>query len=418
VDRLLLRRGGTLLLSNTLGQGLGFLTAIAIARLLGVSAFGQYTAIMALVFVCGIVADAGLEVTLTREAAATPARSRALLAGGLQAKALAGGPIALLLAWPPVATFLAPAPAAIPAIQLAGLLVLLNTWNAALAALFRAWGRMDYILGLNSAGLGVQLAGTVALLIQRPNLVLLVGWLILVQVGELAAGLILFRRGLRGLAPATSPGPAGAALDTGARALLRRSWSFMLIGLLGALAGRVDLFLIAGLAGPAAVGVYSVATRLHELLGLAPNSFFAALLPALAAAQAVDAAAAAALYRQARRRLALAGGIAAAGGLGLAGLLVQLSFGPAYAAAVPALQLLALLLIPLLINRTTTLYLYATGRERHANYVLALNLLLRAILGGPLVLIWGPPGAALANLVAEGAVLGVYWASGAMRGAA
>ena len=73
--RLLLRRGGVLLLSNTAGQGLAFLTSIAVARLLGVERFGEYAAVMALVFLLGIVADTGIELSLSREWRAIPGRA-------------------------------------------------------------------------------------------------------------------------------------------------------------------------------------------------------------------------------------------------------------------------------------------------------------------------------------------------------
>ena len=59
--------------------------------------------------------------------------------------------------------------------------------------------------------------------------------------------------------------------------------------------------------------------------------------------------------------------------------------------------------------------LYATGREGLATGTQALNVALRAGLGWPLVNLWGPPGAALANLVAESVTLGVFWVMRAMR---
>ena len=158
------------------------------------------------------------------------------------------------------------------------------------------------------------------------------------------------------------------------------------------------------------MGVYSVATRLHELLGLAPNAFFAALLPALAAEHGAGRAGGAArTYTTVARRMALAGLVGAVLGLALADALVRFSFGPAYQEAAASLRVLAVLLIPLLVNRTTSVRLYATGREGLATATQALNVALRAGLGWPLVNLWGPPGAALANLVAESVTLGVFW---------
>jgi O-antigen/teichoic acid export membrane protein len=313
-----------------------------------------------------------------------------------------------------VAASVAPSAGAVSAVQLAGLLIILNVWNGGFAAVFRAWGRMEYVLLINVTGLGVQLAGALAVLALRPSVTLLVAWLAVVQMGELIGGILLFRRGEAGAT--RSAGARGRPAAASAWALARRSWPFLIAGVLGALALRVDLLLIEAARGAAAVGVYSVATRLHDLLGLAPNAFFAALLPALAAEHGAGAGAAQ-TYTTVARRMAVAGLVGAVVGLALADALVRFSYGVAYQEAAASLRVLAVLLIPLLVNRTTSVRLYATGREGLATGTQALNVALRAGLGWPLVNLWGPPGAALANLIAESVTLGVFWLTGAMRGA-
>jgi O-antigen/teichoic acid export membrane protein len=146
-------RGALLLVNNGLGQALAFAASLAAARLLGVRGFGEYAAVMALVFVLGMVAEGGLEATLTREVARDPAASRPLLLATLRAKAAIGGCLAAALAVPAVARALAPAPDAAGAVRLAGLLLALNAANSSFAAVFRAWGRMDRVLLVNLAGL-------------------------------------------------------------------------------------------------------------------------------------------------------------------------------------------------------------------------------------------------------------------------
>ena len=158
-----------------------------------------------------------------------------------------GGLIALALALPPVATALAPSAGAVPAVQLAGLLIILNVWNGGFAAVFRSWGRMEYVLLINVAGLSVQLAGALAVLALRPSVALLIGWLAAVQVGELIGGILLFQRGEAG-ATQMAGGPARLATAS-AWALARRSWPFLVAGALGALALRVDLIADRGCAG-------------------------------------------------------------------------------------------------------------------------------------------------------------------------
>jgi O-antigen/teichoic acid export membrane protein len=406
----LVARGLTLLLNNAVGQGLAFLASLAIARVLGVTGFGAYAAVMALVFVFGMVAEAGLEASLTREVARDPTRSRALLLASLRAKAVIGGCLAIALALGPVARALAPSPTETGAVRLAGVLLALNAANSSIAAVFRAWGRMHYVLQVNLTGLAVQLAGVVAVLFLAPTVTALVTWLILVQVGELLGGAALFRRGERDL------GTAQAGSSASATALVRRSLPFALAGVLGALQLRVDLFLIEVLRGTSEVAVFSAATRLLGLLTLAPASFFAALFPALAAAHGESGTAGGErLYARALRRMALAGSAATTVGIVLADVMVFAAFGRAYAGAALPMRVLALQAVPLLLNTTTTLHLYATGREGLANRVATLNVALRLVVGCALVPLWGAAGAAGADLVAETAVLAVYRVMGVMR---
>ena len=426
MDSRLYKRGATLFLSNSVGQALAFLASVAIGRLLGPEAFGHYATVMAIAFVLGLVVEAGIETSLTREIASEPQRSAELLTASLWAKGLLGAVVASLLATPAVAGLLAPDSSVVAAVQLAGILVALNSWNASFSATFRAWDRMGYVLLINVTGLGVQLAGVVAVVLTFRNVNAIIAWLVAVQIIELAGGVLLFKRGWRAIGKGTLSSRSGLGNPmlprAGARgalwALLRRSWPFALAGVLGALTLRIDLFLIEALRGSSEVGVYSVAMRLHELLGLAPNSFFAALFPAMAAIYGTTrevGGASAETYRAALRRMGLAGVVVALAGVLLADALVGLTFGGEYAGAASSLRLLSLLLLPLLLNRTTTVYLYATRREWQANAVMLLNLLVRAAFGYIFVSYWGAPGAAAANLLAESVVLVVYWRVGAMR---
>ncbi|MGE5236426.1 MAG: flippase [Acidobacteriota bacterium] len=420
----LFARGITLLVNNAVGQGLAFLISIVIARRLGAPSFGEYAAVMALIFVLGIAAEVGLEASLTREIAQEPFRGRELLVASLRAKAIVAGALAVLLGATPVAVLLAPDPRSVDAVRLGGVLLVLNVVNSSFSAVFRAWGRMHYVLAINLAGLTIQLAGVIVLLLRTRSVAALIGWLAAVQVGELVGGVALFRRGERtigGASPAPTAWPARLRDgNRGAMALLRRSLPLALAGVLGAFRLRLDLFLVEALRGSAEVGVFSVGTRLQAVLALAPSSFFAALFPAFSATAAPEAVAdgeiGSRLYRCSLRAMAVAGCVAAVTGLVLAGPLVGLTFGSAYAGAAPVLRLLALAVIPFLLNSTVSLRLYAGRGQSLANRLAAFGLAIRATLGWLLVARWGASGAALTELVAEGAVLLVSWHRGVMNG--
>jgi O-antigen/teichoic acid export membrane protein len=404
-----LRQGATLFLSNSLGQALAFLTSIAVGRLLGVHSFGQYATVMALVFVLGVFAEMGMETHLTREVARSPARSRELLLASLLAKSMLGGVLALALALPALAGLLAPDRSSVPAVQVAGLLLVLNAYNASFSAVFRAWGRMGYVLAINVSGLSLQLAGAIPVLVAFRSVPALMVWLVVVQVYELALGWWLFRKSER----MYGTGALHPRLRYLAADLLRRSLPFTLAGVVGALTLRIDLFLIEALRGVSSAGVYGVALRLADLLVLAPNSLYAALLPALAVAH--NGGSVGTTYREAVRAMALVGLVATLLGLLLADLFVWFSFGEDFRAAAHPLQVLSLMLPALLVNRTTTVQLYASYREAHANVGLVLNLGVRVAMGLMLVGAWGAPGAALAAVSGECALLCFYYLTGAMR---
>ncbi len=419
--RLLLRRAFTLLVNNSLGQGLAFLASVAIGRLLGVPGFGEYATVMAIVFVASVAAEAGIEATLTREIARQPSISRSLLVESVRAKVAIGGCIGLVLALPPIAAALAPGPGSVNAIRLSGALLTLNAINASFSAVFRAWGRMDYVLAINLTGQSVQLAGVFAVLLLAPTVSAVVGWFVAVQLLELLGGVALFRRGeaaaTRGdrdtILAVQAP---GTGRKRGALALVARSRHFALAGVLGTLELRVDLFVVQLIRGATSVAAYSVAMRLHEALGLAANALLPALYPALAAARSRSGdEGEARLYTRALGYVLLTASAAAVAGVLLANPMVRLIFGSAYAPAAAPLRVLAVMLVPLLANRATTLRLYAQGREAFANAMDTTDLALRAALGWVLVSAWGAVGAAVADLTAESVVLLVYALTGAMR---
>ncbi len=195
--------------------------------------------------------------------------------------------------------------------------------------------------------------------------------------------------------------------------------------MLGALTLRIDLFIIEAIRGPLQVGFYSVGTRLSDLLALAPNSFFAALLPVMAVQnfgatetgiRGNNRNVEGIVYPYAVRNMAIVGVALSLFGLVFADLIVWICFGPLYAEATGPLRILMLGLLPLLVNRTTTVHLYASHKEHKANMGLALNVGVRALFCAALVPLWGALGAAFGAVVAECAILLFFALTGAMGG--
>lgn len=70
--------------------------------------------------------------------------------------------------------------------------------------------------------------------------------------------------------------------------LIKDSWPLMLASLSGYIYGRIDQVMIQNLLDSTAVGLYDVAVRLTELLGLLPSIIIASLVPAVVGARSRD----------------------------------------------------------------------------------------------------------------------------------
>lgn len=187
--------------------------------------------------------------------------------------------------------------------------------------------------------------------------------------------------------------------------LARRAWPLAFAGLLLALQGRLDQFVVKASLPEAEAGAYFAAVRLIELPLFVTGAISVSIFPALAASRAKGEAAFAV---HAQQMFDLLNGVAwiAALGLTVAGpWVVTRLFGTAYAGAVPSLTVLAWGLLPwagsfarqqcILATKPTWLQVAAAIVALAVQFPVALLLVPR----------WGGPGAALAS-VASGLVGG------------
>jgi O-antigen/teichoic acid export membrane protein len=97
--------------------------------------------------------------------------------------------------------------------------------------------------------------------------------------------------------------------------------------------------------------------------------------------------------------------VGAAALIGLAFWLLPAVFGAGFAPAAPALQMLALSLLPFALRGVRTIYWYACGGERYVNWVNGAALVLQLALGLWLIPAYGAVGAALSVVLVESAAL-------------
>jgi O-antigen/teichoic acid export membrane protein len=187
-----------------------------------------------------------------------------------------------------------------------------------------------------------------------------------------------------------------------ARILLRDGLPLLAASLLVTLYLRIDQLMIGWYLGDAPLGIYSAAVRLAEPWALLPTTVIAAALPGLVALRDNDPAA----FEGRIRRLYAA--ITAYGyGIGLlatllAGPIVPLLLGPAFAEAVPSVIILTWASLFAALGSARGAYLTAMGWTHLHTPTVALGALTNLGLNAWLIPAYGLAGAAVASLVA-------YW---------
>jgi O-antigen/teichoic acid export membrane protein len=382
-----------LLANNISGALLAFIITAVIGRGLGVEGLGQYSFVVACVAPLAAVADFGMGSLITRDVA----QNQAMAWPFLRATRRVLLPIASLLL---IATWLATpllhiAPVAAGGLALVALLIVLDPWYGLYTALFRAFQRMTPIFVVNVGGLALQLILSVIAVAGGAGLIGVATVLVLINVVQLLATWIWWRR----YHPAASPG--SALLPS--RDILRRALPFAIAGILSVLQSRLSFLLLWHLAGDGPVGLYSAASRFVEAGRLVPAAFFGALFPALASLAEHPIA----MRRTFIRASGAVTGFAVAFGLAMTlvgGLLIRLVYGPeraSFGGAVPVLTVLAWSLIPALLRSVLVLYHYSLGRERFVNTVILLVLIGQLLVGWLLIGRWGAVGAALTAAIVE-----------------
>lgn len=382
-----------LLAARVGSQALGLVLTLLVARRLGEAGLGAYAFIAAAVHLGNALSSFGTDMYVVREVAAR--RAYDLLAPAL---ALQAGLAAALVA----ATFwLAPrlpnqAPEAVLALQVYSLALLPLALFTVCNAFLRGLERMGAASALSAGGLGLQVLAAAIALFAGGGLVALAWGLLLAQaLTALAAALLSLKHV-----------PVSSRLLKVTRAslasLLRASALIGLAGGLGILYQRLGVFLVSGIAGPEATGLYAAAARLVEAGRLGHVAAYGALFPVMARVHRRPVDPEARLVRTSWRGLTLlAGGLALA--LTVTGAsLVPWLYGQAFLPAAPVLRLLAWSLIPNALSVYLSLDLLA--RDQVGRILAALFLAIGAVawLGALWIPQTGPQGAAAAVLAGEG----------------
>lgn len=383
-------RGSGIRLAAELGSRLlGLATSVLLAAGLGVEAFGVFAAVSGVAVVVAELGELGLQQTA----------SRALVAGTFTLRAMARARVALsalLLAVTAAAPLLAPPSWSGP---IAALILYygLSGWSEFLGVALRARGRRVaealVLLGLRACTLGA-VALSVALGLSLTGL----AWAhVAASLPPLAAAAALAWRAHRG--PASTDVPAAR----GVRDVLRAALPLAVNGALALVALRIELLVVYWARGAWDAGLFGAAVKIVEALNGIPSAIAAGAMPGLTRE---------ALHRRrgglVRRRTVAATmllAVPAAAGLALLAPGVLRLLGADYAAAAPALRLLAPAVVALYANAVLLHALIAAGRAGWLPRLTAVRVGFAALVAVVAIPRWGVVGAAAGLLAAEALLL-------------
>jgi len=379
-----------LLLAYALPRIFTVASVVVAARWLGAERFGAYGAAAAFAVILSVVASLGMLPLLVRDIARAPARAGPLLRGAHRVKAISGT-LMLAAAWGLSGPLFAGRPDARAAALVLALGWVAHAFAENLAAWYQAvermarWTQASALFGIVSAVVGVAL-------------LLVTGSIAAYCAGFVAGWLAALAWLHAGVPPEVRRAPAGA--EGVVRDLLRGVAPFAaaFVGL--TIYSKVDVLLLQRWSSATEVGLYSAAYKAVDVFQALVIVAAGAVYPRLSRAAAAEGGAAYAARRS--MEVLLLGAVPAGLALHLvAGPVVALLFGPAYAGSAPALSWLALLLPLLSLTILGGYVLGAAGRMLPVAGLYGAGLVVNVVLNRALVPTWGAEGAALARLGSE-----------------
>jgi O-antigen/teichoic acid export membrane protein len=366
---------------------------LVVARRVGAPMYGVIGVATAVVLYLNRVVDGGIELGLgVREIARDP-RLDHVLPSILTARIVTASVLVLLVSV--VGLGVLPQPDGVTLSVMA--LTLLAVGGGA------RWAHIGLNQSKNAAGamlVGQAVAaGLMIGLVQGPGDVALVPAFLLVGEG-LAAILLLWWLG-----PQARRLPVQIRKDV-IQPLVPRAGALVLSALLGIVIYNASFIFLRIMQGPAAVGYYNAAYTLVTFFLNVGTAYSLTLLPQLTRLHQVRTEQVR-LYHDAMAHVFAAGLPVALGGSLLAGPIIGLLYGPAYAPASGPFLLLVWSIPLCLLRDVPLMALQAAGREGKILRVTLLAAVLNLGLNAVLIPRWGIAGAAVATLVTEGTRMGL-----------
>jgi O-antigen/teichoic acid export membrane protein len=385
--------------------GLGFVTSVVLARVLGADGFGVYAFVLSWVGILSIIAALGLQQLLAREVAVYVAqRQWALLRG--------------LMRWSTIAVI-----GSSIAVSCLAVAVSLKYHTTIDESYFPAILAVPFLLPLMTLnqmrqhtlrGLHVITFGQLPDLLLRPLLLLLFicgAWAYLKQQFTAVTALSLAAAAAAvtlGVGTSLLRKVAPPEIKTGLRLYAAKKWlksavPLLIVSGMYTVVAYTDVVMVGSLLGAQAVGIYRAASRLAELVGFASMAITAPLGPMVAVLyQSLEIDKLQRLTTKATRAL-VAFALPMAAILVISGPWLLHLFGPVFTVGKYALWILTIGRIIAAITGPVGMFLIMTGYERDAAVGIGASAIANVVLNAILIPKVGLEGAAVATATTQGA---------------
>ena len=370
---------------------LSLLNSIVLVRSLGADRFGGYAYAAGVAALFALLPQMGISTIVMRTIAQDADASAGLVSAAVRAQLVVAAALAMLI--PAFAALLPEQPVPLAWIALAAAQLAIGTLSWPYLAVVGGRARYDR---LAAAELTTAAAGT-ATLVAAALLGGDVRAFLWAHVAAAAAAVFVAWTAARPLLP------RGAGDAPGAWRLVRNGLPFAAGTAAQSLYARLDVVLLGQLASAREVGLYGAAYKPVTMATYFGTTVAGALFPLMARPASGGPPLA---FERAVRALAILGPAAALALTGLAGVLLGALYGAEFAAAGPALAVLAWSVAANWLYAPLSIALQAGGRERRWLVVLGVGVVANALVNVLAIPRWGAVGAAAATLVSETLLVG------------
>jgi O-antigen/teichoic acid export membrane protein len=328
-------------------QGAMVLFTIILARRLGSVGFGEYAFISAIIFVANMLTTFGTDMSVIREIAAHENLTQLPAALLIQ---LVISLILIILIWFSAPFFPNQGPESILALRVYTFALIPLSFFTVFTTALRGKQQMDAYTWLNLTGSFFQLALMFFFIKSNTSIVILATLLLGSQVSVAMIGAIICGYQIHGFWHDWKISAKDISI------LLSASSPLALLTIIGMAYQKLSVMMVSMMSGPFMTGLFTVSQRAVEATKTGHIAIFTALYPAMAQDKKES-------FHLPWILLLVGAGIGAVTLSLLAGPVVRILFGAEYAASVPALQILAWILIPYTVSTFLTLKFIALKKE-------------------------------------------------------